>query len=179
MKRHLTMTRRKKQIRHRSKYLGRKVDGQPVRMRSAPDEVKEKTKKKTVAVKSSLDYGSIFVLQSIMDDLKRDRYLEVLLPVLEVSMVRALAFNWIIRPTAMKNFDSWYIGTSLLLETPQINLTIQRVSELLGRLGESNIPDRFIVATLRFIPAKPGFNYTATIINRRDAEFAETLNLPY
>ena len=26
----------KKQIRHRSKYLGRNVDGQPVRMRSAP-----------------------------------------------------------------------------------------------------------------------------------------------
>ena len=37
----------KKQIRHRSKYLGRNVDGQPVRMRSASEEVKEKTKKKS------------------------------------------------------------------------------------------------------------------------------------
>ena len=59
----------KKQIRHRSKYLGRNVDGQPVRMRSAPDEVKEKTKKKTAAIKSSFDYGSILVLQSIMEEL--------------------------------------------------------------------------------------------------------------
>jgi hypothetical protein len=134
----------KKQIRHRSKYLGRNVDGQPVRMRSAPDEVKEKAKKKTAAIKSSFDYGSIFALQSIMEELNLNRYLEVLLPPTEVSMVRALAFNRIIRPTAMKNVDSWYEGTSLALESPQINLTSQRVSELFGRLGESNIPDRFM-----------------------------------
>ena len=69
MKKLRTMTRRKKQIRHKSKYLGRNVDGQPVRMRSAPDEVKEKTKKKTAAIKSSFDYGSILVLQSIMEEL--------------------------------------------------------------------------------------------------------------
>ena len=117
----------KKQIRHRSKYLGRNVDGQPVRMRSAPDEVKEKTKKKTAAIKSSFDYGSIFVLQSIMEELNLDRYLEDLLPPSEVSMVRALAFNRIVRPTAMKNVDSWYEGTSLALESPQINLSSQRV----------------------------------------------------
>jgi len=49
-------------------------------MRSAPDEVKEKAKKKTAEVKSSFDYGSIFVLQSIMEELNLDRYLENLLP---------------------------------------------------------------------------------------------------
>ena len=95
----------KKQIRHRSKYLGRNVDGQPVRMRSAPDEVKEMTKKKTAVVKSSFDYGPIVVLQSIMEELNLDRYLDDLLPSSEVSMVRALAFNRIIRQTAMKNID--------------------------------------------------------------------------
>jgi hypothetical protein len=139
--------REKKQIRHKSKYLGRNVDGQPVRMRSAPDEVKAKTKtntKKTAPIKSSFDYGPIFVLQSIMKELNLDRYLEALLPPSEVSMVRALAFSRIIRPTAMKNVESWYEGTSLALESPQIDLAGQRVSELLGRLGESNIPDRFM-----------------------------------
>ena len=44
----------KKQIRHRSKYLGRNVGGQPVRMRSASEDVKEKMKKKSADVKSSL-----------------------------------------------------------------------------------------------------------------------------
>ena len=116
----------KKQIRHKSKYLGRNVDGQPVRMRSAPDEVKEKTKKKAVEIKSSFDHGSIFVLQSIMKELNLDRYLDALLPPSEVSMVRALAFNRIIRPTAMKNVDSWYEGTSLALESPQISYPHRR-----------------------------------------------------
>ena len=65
-------------------------------MCSAPDEVKEKTKKKTTAIKSSFDYGPIFVLQLIMKELNLDRYLEALMPPSEVYMVRALAFNRII-----------------------------------------------------------------------------------
>ena len=96
-------------------------------MRSASDDVKEKTKKKSAEIKSSFDYGSISILQSIMEELKLDRYLLDLLPSSEMSMVRALAFNRIVRPTAMKNVDSWYEGTSLALESPQINLTSQRV----------------------------------------------------
>ena len=163
----------KKQIRHKSKYLGRNVDGQPVRMRSAPDEVKEKTKKKAMEIKSSFDYGSIFVLQSIMKELNLDRYLEVLLPSSEVSMVRALAFNRIIRPTAMKNVDSWYEGTSLVLESPQINLTSQRVSELLCRLGESNIPDRFMSQLIEGTGTKNTLIYDITSLS----SYSQLINL--
>jgi len=133
----------KKQIRHKSKYLGRNVDGQPVKMRSAPDEIKERAKPKSASVKSSYDYGSILILQSVMEELKLDHYLESQLPSSEASLVRALAFNRIIRPTAMKNVGSWFEGTALALESPQINLASQRISEFLCKLGESNIPDRF------------------------------------
>ncbi len=79
-----------------------------------------------------------------MKELNLDRYLENLLPPTEASMIRALAFNRIIRPTAMKNVDSWYEGTALALESPQIDLASQRISELLCRVGESNIPDHFM-----------------------------------
>jgi transposase len=163
----------KKQIRHKSKYLGRNVDGQPVRMRSAPDEVKEKTKKKTVEVKSSFDYGSVSVLQSIMEELNLDRYLDALLPSSEVSMVRALAFNRIIRPTAMKNVDSWYEGTALALDTPKINLTSQRVSELLCRLGESNIPDRFMSQLIEGTGTKSTLIYDITSLS----SYSQLINL--
>jgi len=163
----------KKQIRHRSKYLGRNVDGQPVRMRSAPEEVKEKTKKKATIVKSSFDYGSIFVLQSIMEELNLDRYLSDLLPSSEVSMVRALAFNRIIRPTAMKNVDSWYEGTALALESPQIDLAGQRVSELLCRLGESNIPDRFMSQLIEGIGTKNTLIYDITSLS----SYSQLINL--
>jgi hypothetical protein len=55
----------KKQIRHKSKYLGRNIDGQPVQMRKASAETKEKAKKKTITAKSSHDYGSIMILESM------------------------------------------------------------------------------------------------------------------
>jgi transposase len=164
----------KKQIRHKSKYLGRNVDGQPVRMRSAPDEVKAKTKtKKTAPIKSSFDYGPIFVLQSIMKELNLDRYLEALLLPSEVSMVRALAFNRIIRPTAMKNVESWYEGTTLALESPQIDLAGQRVSELLGRLGESNIPDRFMSQLIEGTGTKSTLIYDITSLS----SYSQLINL--
>lgn len=80
-------------------------------------------------------------------------------------MVRALAFNRIIRPTAMRNVDSWYEGTSLALESPQINLTSQRVSELLGRLGESNIPDRFMSQLIEGTGTKDTLIYDITSLS--------------
>jgi transposase len=163
----------KKQIRHRSKYLGRNVDGQPVRMRSASEDVKEKIKKKSADVKSSFDYGTIFILQSIMEELKFDRYLADLLPSSEMSMVRALAFNRIVRPTAMKNVDSWYEGTSLALESPQVNLTSQRVSELLLRLGESNIPDRFMSQLIEGTGTKNTLIYDITSLS----SYSQLINL--
>jgi len=165
----------KKQIRHRSKYLGRNVNGQPVRMRSAPAEVKEKIKKEMepAAIKSSFDYGSIFVLQSILEELNLDSYLEDLLPPSEASMVRALTFNRIIRPTAMKNVESWYEGTSLALESPQINLSSQRVSELLCRLGESNIPDLFMSRLIEGTGTKNTLIYDITSLS----SYSQLINL--
>jgi transposase len=163
----------KKQIRHKSKYLGRNIDGQPVRMRSAPDEVKEKTKKKTASIRSSFDYGSILVLQAIMKELGLDRYLEALLPPSEVSMIQALAFNRIIRPTAVKNVESWYEGTSLAIESPHINLSGQRVSELLGRLGESNVPDRFMSQLIKGTGTKNTLIYDITSLS----SYSQLINL--
>ena len=46
--------REKKQIRHKSKYLGRNIDGQPVQMRKASAETKEKAKKKTITARGFL-----------------------------------------------------------------------------------------------------------------------------
>ena len=155
----------KKQIRHKSKYLGRNIDGQPVQMRKASAETKEKAKKKTITAKSSYDYGSIMILQSIADDLGLNRYLEKLLSDSEAAMVRALAFNRIIRPTAMKNVDSWYEGTSLAIEYPDINLSSQRVSELLSRLGESSVPDMFMSLLIEGTGTKTTLIYDITSLS--------------
>ena len=131
-----------KQTRHTSRYLGRNVDGEPVRMRSAPDEVIAMIRKPEVAVvRSSFDYGSIFLLQQNLQDLHLDQYLNELLSETEVAMVTALTFNRLIRPLAMNHIDAWYAGTTLALDGPAISLSGQRISELLEKIGTSNIPD--------------------------------------
>jgi len=155
----------KKQIRHKSKYLGRNVDGQPVRMRSAPDEVKAKTKKKLAPARSSFDYGSIFTLQKTMEELSINRYLQELLSPSDSAMVQALALNRIIRPMAMNKVEAWYEGTSLALESPHVNLSSQRVSELLCRLGESDIPDRFMARLVEGTDTKSTLIYDITSLS--------------
>jgi transposase len=163
----------KKQIRHKSKYLGRNVNGDPVRMRSAPAELKEKTKKKPASVRSSFDYGSILALQTIMTELNLDHYLHELLNPSEITMLSGLAFNRIIRPMAMKNVNSWYEGTSLALESPQINLSSQRISEFLCRLGESNIPEKFMSRLLEGTGTKSTLVYDITSLS----SYSQLINL--
>lgn len=131
------------QTRHKSKYLGRNIDGKPVRVRSAPDDVKTTLKKKSaLSVKSSFDIGSVLLLRHIMQDLKLDQYLHTYLTDTEYAMVTAMTFNCLIRPLAMNHIDTWYSGTALVLDDPQISLSGQRISELLSKVGSSNIPDK-------------------------------------
>jgi len=163
----------KMQTRHKSKYLGRNVDGEPVKMRSAPPELKAKIKKKLASVRSSFDYGSILTLETIMKELNLDRYLLDMMSPSEVAMLRALAFNRIIRPMAMKNIDAWYEGTSLALESPQINLSSQRISEFLNRLGESDIPERFMGQLLEGTGTKATLVYDITSLS----SYSQLINL--
>jgi len=163
----------KKQIRHKSKYLGRNIDGQPVQMRSAPDEIKAKTKNKPIFARSSFDYGSIRVLQAVMEELHLDRYLLDILNPAEFAMVRALAFNRIIRPMAMKNVGTWFEGTSLVLDSPGINLSSQRISEFLSRLGERDIPDQLITRLLEGTGTKSTLIYDITSLS----SYSQFINL--
>jgi len=157
-----------KQTRYKnSKYLGRNIDGKPVRMRSASTEVKAKVRKekKTVTIRSSYDYGSVWILKYIMQDLKIDQYLHGLLNDTEVAMVTALAFNRVLRPLAMQHIDTWYTGTVLPLEDPKISLTGQRISELLERIGTSNIPQQLMGKLLEENQTKKTLIYDITSIS--------------
>jgi transposase len=157
-----------KQTRYKnSTYLGRNIDGKPVRMRSAPAEVTAKVRKekKTVTIRSSYDYGSVLILKHIMQELKLDQYLHGLLNDTEVAMVTALAFNRVLRPLAMQHVDTWYTGTVLPLDDPKISLTGQRISELLERIGTSNIPQQLMGKLLEENQTKRTLIYDITSIS--------------
>lgn len=61
-----------KQTRYKnSKYLGRNIDGKPVRVRDAPKEVQAQIRKnaRTPAIRSTYDHGSVMLLTRVVPGL--------------------------------------------------------------------------------------------------------------
>jgi len=126
----------KKQIRHRSKYLGKNVDGMPVKVRSEPEKLKQN---KELKPPKSFHYGNILPLTHIINDLNIENILSESLGEKEVQMLISLSINRILRPTAMRNLNIWFEGTSLALDYPELNLSGQRISEFLEYIGRSDV----------------------------------------
>ena len=161
-----------KQTRYKnSKYLGRNIDGKPVRVRDAPKEVQAQIRKnaRTPAIRSTYDHGSVMLLTRVVQDLQLDQHLRTILSASDATMVTALAFNRILRPMAMKDVGTWYAGTSLALDSPPIILTGQRISELLDRIGTSTVPQQLMQRLLDENETKRTLIYDITSLSSHSA----------
>jgi len=118
----------KKQIRHHSRYLGKNVDGKPV--------------KKVKAPRNTYHYGEFLPLLDTVKKLGLEEALSEFLGVEEVRMLLALSFNRVVRPMPFYQASSWY-ETTYLMDEWTLDLSGPRISELLAKIGESSIPDRF------------------------------------
>ena len=132
----------KKQIRHKSKYLGKNIEGQPVRVRDKEMIPVELTA--SSAPKAAYTHGNLIPLEKIVQELGIYQGLEHFLNEIEIETLLALAYNRVVRPTAMNNVQTWYEGSSLWLKNPKLPLSSQRISELLALIGRSNIPEHFM-----------------------------------
>ena len=84
----------KKQIRHKSKYLGKNIDGQPVKVRS--DEMIPTRMSVSSAPKSAYNHGNLLPLQSITQELSIQATLEEFLSESETDTLLALVYNRIL-----------------------------------------------------------------------------------
>ena len=116
----------KKQIRQKSKYLGKNVNGVPVKVRSC-----EKIPKK------ALSHGEFIPLKKIAEDLMLEKLLSDVLPSKDVRPTLALAINYATRPLALTHIQSWYEGTDMSEDYPDLPLSSQSLSRMLSRIGES------------------------------------------
>ncbi len=150
----------KKQIRHKSKYLGRNVNGKPVRVRDAlnSDEDISPVSKPLKAY----NYGELIPLQRITEDLKIGEYLGDLFNEKERNMILSMVFNRIARPTAMYNLKTWYENSVLSLNWPELPLKSQNISNLLAKVGDSDIPSTFMGKILRDLGTKSTLVYDLT-----------------
>jgi len=162
----------KKQIRHRSKYIGRNVNGKPVRVRDAlnsSDAISSPSSKPI----NSYNYGEFLPLQKIIDELKIGEYLGDLFNEKDRNMILAMALNRVIRPMAMYNLKTWYENSALSLQWPELPLKSQNISNLLAKVGDSDIPSKFIGKMFRNLGTKRTLMYDLTSFS----SYSQLINL--
>ena len=113
-----------KKIKQKSRYLGKNVNGIAVKVLSqgAPP-------------KKILSYGEFLPLNKILIDLNLEHTLRELFSEKETWSILAIAFNHLVHPRAIVHIQSWYDGTVLSDQHPDLPLSSQSLSNLLDSIG--------------------------------------------
>ncbi|MDD3007185.1 MAG: IS1634 family transposase [Candidatus Pacebacteria bacterium] len=127
-----------KRTRQRSRYLGKSVDGEPVRVRDA-----NRVPRLTFA------YGEYLPLLAILDALRLDTLLSEHLPGTKVQALLTLALNRVISPLPLSQIESWWEGTVLAHLYPDLSLSSNALSTLLETIGSSDLPLHFCRTLVR------------------------------
>jgi transposase len=111
------------------KYIGKKENGETKKVRS-------------VLPRRSLIHGPFIPLVGIINALGIEEMLKKHLTEEESREIIALAVSKIVRPLPISSIETWFDGTSLS-RTMNVDLRSQRISELLDRIGSSDLYRRF------------------------------------
>ncbi len=112
-------------------------------------------------------------MQKIVDELKIEEYLGDLFNEKDRNMILAMALNRVIRPTAMYNLKAWYENSTLSLQWPELPLKSQNISNLLAKVGDSDIPSMFMGKMLRSLGTKRTLMYDLTSFS----SYSQMINL--
>lgn len=152
----------KKQIRHHSKYLGKNMNGKPVKIREVMN-----TDKGSLLLPSrsmiSYGYGELLPILKVIKDLHIDKYLGDILNEQQRNMVLTMSISRVVRPTAMHLLKTWYEGSFLSCIYPELPISSQNISDLLEKIGENfGIPSAFMGKLLRGVRTKSTLLYDCT-----------------
>jgi transposase len=152
----------KKQIRQKSKYLGKNLNGVPVKVRSK-DHIPKKV----------LSHGEFIPLRKIAADLNLEHILSEALPANEIWPVLSLAMNYVVRPRALTHIQSWYEGPILTEDHPDLPLSSQSLSRMLSRIGEGTANLDFSKALIQRTSTSRTLIYDITSLS----SYSQNINL--
>lgn len=121
-----------KRTRQHSRYLGKAVDGHPVRVREIAG-----------IPKTALNYGEFLPCFAASEAYDLEHRLARYLSPSEVHAVLTLVYNRAIRPLAMHQLAPWYQSTILSRKYSDTPLSSQYLSTLLVKIGQNAIPFQF------------------------------------
>lgn len=140
-----------KTIRHKSKYLGKNVEGKPVRVRHH-------------LPRYALLYGELLPFVSIIEELGIKDILSQYLSKTEVESLTAIVLNRVTNPVSLMHIGSWYEGT-YLCEKSTSSLSSQSISRLLHKIGSSALPERFSECFIGRMESKSTLIYDITSVS--------------
>lgn len=127
-----------KRTKHHSKYLGKNVGGTPIKVRTENEHQL-----------SVFSYGEFLVPKKIIEELNIEAILNQILSPEETKVILALVYNRLINPLAMRQIEHWYDGTILSLESQNLPLSSQSLSEALRKICTREVSSQFLN---RFLP---------------------------
>ena len=111
------------------RYIGRKNNGETRKIRS-------------VLPRRSLIHGPFIPIMNIVRDIGIEEMLKRHFTETESKEIIAIAVSKIVRPLPLASIDTWFEGTSLSRKLG-VDLKSQRISELLDRIGSSDLYRQF------------------------------------
>lgn len=147
-----------KTVKHKSKYLGKNVNGNPIKVRSQTGPLISTPKK-------VLSHGEYLPLLKIIDDLKLEDVLLKLLPEQHVWTALTIAMNYLIKPIASSHIKCWYEGTILSETHPDLPLSSQSISKFFDLIGNSTAHIDFSNHLARGISTSSTLVYDITSIS--------------
>ena len=143
-----------KRTRQHSRYLGKAVDGKPVKVRdfSRPR-------------RAALNYGEFLPVVAAAATYHLNEHLQKYLTPNQVRTVLLLAYNRAVRPLALSHIESWYHGTIFSRKYPGLPLSSQTLSNLLTAIGRDGIPLKFFQDLIGQISPRSTLLYDITSIS--------------
>ncbi len=139
-----------KNTKYHYRYVGKEINGETKKIRS-------------ILPKRSLIYGPFIPLMKITESMGLKDMLKTYLTEDESNRVMALALSKIVRPLPQNSIQSWYEGTYMSTVIPA-NLSSQRNSELMEKIGSSDLYRRFSIDLIKKMNPESSLMYDITSI---------------
>lgn len=152
----------KKIIKQRSKYLGKNVNGVPVKVRS-----------QGIPPKKVLNYGEFLPLSKIISDLELEIVLSKVVSPERARVLLALAMDKLLHPHSLRYIQNWYEGTYLAEDHPNLPLSSQSLSGLLKSVGVGLEPLEFSRHLIQHIKTSNTLIYDITSVS----SFTQSMSL--
>ena len=121
-----------KRTRQRSKYLGKNVNGTPVKSREQPR-----------SPKGIYSLGEFLPYRQAYTDLDLESLLRSYFNLTEIKIIIGMVFSGLTNVNALYNPAGWYEGTAMYIRNPSLKFTHQTITKLLQKIGGSQIPYLF------------------------------------